>query len=223
MASILLITPDRAFEDYATQVLSTAGHQVIRAGDADEAARAALTLPVDVVVADSLASDLPDARARLEATGRHVAFVFVSPSTTQRAAQGLPLRDGDRFVRKPASSGELRAAVAELLRAAEVMGNQLDLSGVTFDRAGQRLRRGAEVEQLTLTEFHLLDYLASVRGTIASSAELLDHVWHYTGGTASSEVVRSHLKNLRAKIRRVNEGRDLIETIPRRGYRLVNS
>lgn len=164
MASILLITPDRAFEDYAMQVLSTAGHQIIRAGNAEEAARAALTLPVDVVVADSLASDLPDARERLEAAGRRVAFVFVSPSATKWAAQGLPLRDGDRLVRKPASSGELRAAVAELLRATEVMGNQLDLSGVTFDRVGQRLRRGAEVEQLTLTEFHLLDYLASVRG-----------------------------------------------------------
>jgi two-component system OmpR family response regulator len=223
MASILLITPDRSFEDYATQVLSAAGHQIIRAGKVEEAVRAALTLPVDLVVADSLASDLPVARERLEAAGRHVAFVLVSPSATQWAAPGLPFRDGDRLVRKPASSGELRAAVAELLRASELMGNQLDLSGVTFDRAGQRLRRGAEVEQLTLTEFHLLDYLASVRGTIASSAELLDHVWHYTGGTASSEVVRSHLKNLRAKIRRVNEGRDLIETIPRRGYRLVNS
>jgi DNA-binding response OmpR family regulator len=219
MASILLITPDRSFEDYAMQVLSTAGHQIIRVGNAEEAARAALTLPVDVVVADSLAPDLPAARERLEATGRHVAFVFVSPSTTQWA--GVPLRDGDRLVQKPASSGELRAAVAELLRASEVMGNQLDLCGVTFDRVGQRLRRGAEVAQLTLTESHLLDYLASVRGTIASSAELLDHVWHYTGGTASSEVVRSHLKNLRHKIRAVNEGRDLIETIPRRGYRLV--
>ena len=220
MASILLITPDRAFEDYAMQVLSTAGHQIIRACDADEAARAALTVPVDVVVADSLAPDLPDARERLEGGGRHVAFVFVSPSAMQWAAPGLPLRHGDRFVSKPASSGELRAAIAELLRDAEVMGTQLDLSGVTFDRVGQRLRRGAEVEQLTLTEFHLLDYLASVRGTIASTAELLDHVWHYASGSASSEVVRSHLKNLRAKIHRVNEGRDLIETIPRRGYRL---
>ena len=220
MASILLITPDRAFEDYAMQVLSTAGHQITRAGNAEDAARAALTLPVDLVIADSLAPDLSDARVRIEAAGRHVAFVFVSPSATQWAAPGLPLRDGDRLVRKPALSGELRAAVYELLRASEVMGNQLDLSGVTFDRVGQRLRRGAEVEQLTLTEFHLLDDLASVRGALASTGDLLDHVWHYTGGAASSEVVRSHMKNLRAKIRRVNEGRDLIETIPRRGYRL---
>jgi DNA-binding winged helix-turn-helix (wHTH) protein len=34
--------------------------------------------------------------------------------------------------------------------------------------------------------------------------------------------VRSRLKNLRAKLRSVNEGRDLIETIPRRGYRLIS-
>jgi hypothetical protein len=113
MASILLITPDRAFEDYALQVLSTAGHQIIRAGDAEEAVRAALTVPVDVVVALPIASNLPVARERLEAAGRRVAFVFVSPSATQWAAPDLPLRDGDRLVHKPASSGELRAAVAD--------------------------------------------------------------------------------------------------------------
>jgi hypothetical protein len=36
----------------------------------------------------------------------------------------------------------------------------------------------------------------------------------YTSGTAYSEAVRSHLKNLRAKIRRVNVARDLIEAAP---------
>ena len=50
MASILLITPDRSFADYASQVLSAVGHQVVRAEDADEAARSALSVPVDVVV-----------------------------------------------------------------------------------------------------------------------------------------------------------------------------
>jgi hypothetical protein len=68
-----LKTPDRAFEDYAMLVLSTAGHQLIRTESADEAARAALTLPVDVVVAGSRASGLPDAREWIEASGRYVA------------------------------------------------------------------------------------------------------------------------------------------------------
>jgi hypothetical protein len=42
-----LTTLDRAFGGYAMQVLSTAGHEIIRAGNAEEAARAALTLPVE--------------------------------------------------------------------------------------------------------------------------------------------------------------------------------
>jgi DNA-binding response OmpR family regulator len=203
------------------QVLTTAGHQLIRTENAEQAARAGLTLPIDAVVADSLAPDLVEARDRLDATGRLVSFVFVCMAATRAAARKLPLREGDRLVRRPVTPDELRAAVDDTIRAAYELSAQIDLSGVRFDRPGQRLIRGGEIEQLTLTEFHLLDYLASVRGTIASSAELLDHVWHYTSGTASSEVVRSHLKNLRAKIRRVNEGRDLIETIPRRGYRLI--
>ncbi len=221
MTSILLITPDRAFEDYALQVLTAEGHQLIRTDSAETASRAALSLPFDVVVADSLAPDLSEARERLEAAGHRVSFVFVAPSAAQWDPSSLPLREGDRLLHKPARSGELSAAVAELIRAAQLLGSEVNLGGLTFDRVGQRLVRGGNEEQLTQTEFHLLDYLASVRGTIASSDELLDHVWHYSSGTASSEVVRSHMKNLRAKIRRVNKGQDLVKTIPRRGYRLV--
>ncbi len=77
--------------------------------------------------------------------------------------------------------------------------------------------------QLTPIEFRLFDYLGGIRGSIALTAELLDHAWHYTSGTASSEVARAHLKKRRRKIRRVNEGRDLIETIQRRGYRVIST
>jgi DNA-binding response OmpR family regulator len=212
MASILLITPDRSFEDYALQVLSSAGHHVVTATDADEAVRAVISIPVDLAVVDTLSPDLASLREQIDPV-RRLPFVFVAPSF-------LPIGESDRLVRKPASADELRKAVAAVL-AGEALGPQVDLgAGLIFDRTGQRIMRDGLSEQLTPIEFRLLDYLASVRGDIASAQDLLEHVWHYTQATASSEVVRSHLKNLRVKIRRVNAGQDIVETIPRRGYRL---
>jgi DNA-binding response OmpR family regulator len=99
-------------------------------------------------------------------------------------------------------------------------GREMKVEGMTFDRSGQRLISGDAAQHLTPIEFRLLDYLVSVRGAIATTSELLENVWHYEAATASSDVVRSHMKNLRAKIRAL-AGADLIETIPRRGYRLV--
>ena len=138
------------------------------------------------------------------------------------APSSLPIREGVRFIRKPASADDLRDAVANALTPFN-LGPQIDLAGLGFDRAGQRLLRDGGSEQLTPIEFRLLDHLATRRGSIARTEDLLEDVWHYTKGTASSDVVRSHMKNLRAKIRRVNDGQDIIETIPRRGYRLCAS
>jgi len=107
--------------------------------------------------------------------------------------------------------------------AGDLHGPEVNLAGLTFDRPGQRIHRGDLFEQLTPIEFRLLQYLASSRGNIVSAQDLLEHIWNYTQATASTEVVRSHLKNLRAKVRRVNDNQDIIETVPRRGYRLSAS
>jgi len=39
--------------------------------------------------------------------------------------------------------------------------------------------------------------------------------------TGSRDVVRTHMRNLRAKIRHTTAGREIVRTLPRRGYRLV--
>lgn len=173
--------------------------------------RSALSVPVDVIVADTLTEGLSDLRRQIDPI-RRVPFVFVALSPP-------PIRDIDRFVRKPASADDLRDAVATALGPVG-LGSQIDFGDLTFDRNGERLTRGDLSEQLTPFEFRLLDYLAGAHGNIVPTHDLLEHVWHYTQADASSEVVRSHLKNLRAKIRRVNDDQDIIETIPRRGYRL---
>jgi len=92
--------------------------------------------------------------------------------------------------------------------------------GVEVDREAQEVRGQRGTVSLTPTEFRLLMYLAERSGHVVSSAELLERVWEFYPGTGSSELVRSHIRNLRAKLRRASGGRELIRTTPRRGYRL---
>jgi DNA-binding winged helix-turn-helix (wHTH) protein len=64
-------------------------------------------------------------------------------------------------------------------------------------------------------------YLIQRRGSIVSAEELLEKVWEFFPGTGSSELIRSHIRNLRSKLRIATGGAELLQTVPRRGYRLI--
>ena len=55
-----------------------------------------------------------------------------------------------------------------------------------------------------------------------SPEELLEQVWGYTPGTGGREVVRSHISNLRRKIRCMGEDPGFLQTVPYQGYGLVD-
>ncbi|MBI2304950.1 MAG: response regulator transcription factor [Chloroflexi bacterium] len=69
---------------------------------------------------------------------------------------------------------------------------------------------------LTPTEFALLRHLMEHAGEVVSSETLLHDVWKFPPNTGNPEVVRTHIRNLRAKIG-PSEGQ-IIQTIPRHGY-----
>ena len=59
------------------------------------------------------------------------------------------------------------------------------------------------------------------RGTVVTAEELLEEVWGFFPHTGSGDMVRSHMRNLRRKIAKVARGREVIRTLPRRGYRFA--
>lgn len=82
----------------------------------------------------------------------------------------------------------------------------------------QTLTYGARSVRLTPTEFRFARYLARWPGQPVAVADLLEHVWRYPQGTAGGEVVRAHVRNLRAKLRDAGIPPDLIRTHRRAGY-----
>jgi TolB-like protein/Flp pilus assembly protein TadD len=79
-------------------------------------------------------------------------------------------------------------------------------------------RDGASVK-LEPRAMDLLIYLASTTGRVASADELLREVWH--GRVFDGSVVYKKINQLRRALGDDSRGMRFIETIPKRGYRLV--
>ena len=71
---------------------------------------------------------------------------------------------------------------------------------------------------LTPIQFSLLVHLMSHPGEIFSPLKLLDEIWNYPSDAGSPDLVRVHIKNLRARIESDPLSPLFIETVPGYGY-----
>lgn len=71
---------------------------------------------------------------------------------------------------------------------------------------------------LTLTEFRLLEYIMERPGKLATAEELPKKGWGFFPHTGSGGMARFRVFNLRRKIGKVARGREVIRTLPTRGY-----
>ena len=224
MSSVLLITRDRSTEVLAERALVAGGHDVIAADSTDAALRSLLNVRIDVAVLDSTVGEeaMSEFCSWLRSTDTICPVVFLA-SPGARWLGSLPMEpERDEIVVKPCDGKEIRRAVEKTLNSAHHLSPAALMVGdITLDRSSHELRGDGVSVQLTPTEFRLVQYLAHRRGTIVSSEELLEKVWEFFPGTGSSELVRSHVRNLRSKLRTATGGAELVQTVPRRGYRLV--
>ncbi|MBZ0275707.1 MAG: response regulator transcription factor [Anaerolineae bacterium] len=126
----------------------------------------------------------------------------------------------DDYVIKPFELAELRARVHALLRRSvresgsgaliQLQDLKLDSDTYQVDVRGYRI-------QLTATEHRLLRYLMENPNRALSPGHLLQVVWEYPPNTGDPDLVRAHVRNLRAKIEK-NSDRKYIRTIHGVGY-----
>ena len=79
--------------------------------------------------------------------------------------------------------------------------------------------RGSEEVRLEPKTVELLAYLASNSGRVVSRTELLDAVW--PGMVVGEEAITNAVAKLRKALGDDSRAGGLIETIPKRGYRVV--
>jgi two-component system, OmpR family, response regulator RpaA len=161
---------------------------------------------------------------KLRADSRFVALPILfltAKGSTDDIVEGLDA-GADDYVVKPFELAELRARVHALIRRGQRQAGttnnavlqigDMELDSDTYQVAVKDMRI-----QLTSTEHRLLRYLMEHANQALSPSHLLQAVWEYPPDTGDPDLVRAHVRNLRAKVEK-DPNRRYIRTIHGVGY-----
>jgi two-component system, OmpR family, phosphate regulon response regulator PhoB len=221
-ARILVVDEDLAMLELVAVNLVRAGHQVVRAIDADSASICMRAELPDLVVLEWILpgmSGIDLVRAvRLEPRTRSVPLIMLTARLDVHDKIAGLEAGADDYLTKPFSPRELLARIAAVLRrrAPQSTYDAVEVCGLRIEPIARRVTvDGLEVE-LGATEFRLLHFLMTHANCVHSRTQLLDRVWgdHFFGDERTVDV---HIRRLRAAIRKC--GHDgLIQTVRGTGY-----
>lgn len=226
MATIYIVDDDAEVLGTVWRALSREGHSVTLLESAAQARKAIANRRPDLMVLDIMMPE-QDGLSFCEELRSHpqystIPILFLSAKwRTDDIVRGLD-SGGDDYLTKPFELKELNARVRALLRrapraleeSAVLTVGELTLDGNTFQATTPQCRN----IQLTSTEYRLLHHLMSAPDQAHSVRDLLDKVWEYPSGAGDPDLVRAHIRNLRAKLEPDSSQPDFIHTIHGVGY-----
>ena len=133
----------------------------------------------------------------------------------------------DDYLTKPFDLLELELRVRALLRRVQRAGveepmDRVEVGALVLDCRSFEISTPMHTTLLTPVEFELVQFLMTNADRVFSAEQLLQQVWGYPPGTGMPDLVRVHIKNIRAKIEPTPTDPIYLKNILRRGY-LVTS
>jgi two-component system phosphate regulon response regulator PhoB len=224
-ANILVVEDEPAIQELLALNLEHAGHQVLRARDAEQAGELVRHALPDLILLDWMLPGQSGASfARTlrqdERTKQVPIIMLTARGQEQDKVAGLDA-GADDYVTKPFSPRELLARIKAVLRrrAPELTDEPIEISGLRLDPATHRVSAGGTQLDLGPTEFRLLHFLMAHPERVHSRTHLLDQVWgdHVF---VEERTVDVHIRRLRKALEPTGHDR-LIETVRGSGYRLA--
>jgi DNA-binding response OmpR family regulator len=224
---ILVVDDDATVSEVVARYLQRDGYTVETVADGRLALDRALAEPPDLVVLDLMLPGVDGLEVcrRLRALAPVPIVILTARGQESDRIVGLDL-GADDYVSKPFSTKELVARVRAVLRRAKgpLAAAAPDAPGIHVDGdlevdiAARQARIGGEViVSLTAREFELLAYLVRHPRRAFRREELLEGVWGYRYGDASTVTV--HVRRLREKIEPDPANPVRIVTVWGTGYR----
>ena len=214
--NVLVVEDEERIASFLTKGLTSHGYEVVQARTGAHALLAApsadlvlldLGLPdVDgLEVLDAIRGSAPDAQV----------IVLTARSEIEDRVEGLE-RGADDYLVKPFAFQELLARIRVRLRSLEVAERRtVSHDGLVLDLLDRRTTVDGRTVELSAREFDVLRLLIRAGGDVVDRRTLLAQVWGYEGFEPRSNPVEVYMSALRKKL-----GRDRIETVRGRGYRL---
>lgn len=210
------------------RVLTREGHRVEKASSGEEALRRLAVQRPDILILDIMMPPGMDGLAvctqlRADEQYMDLPILFLTArGSVDDVVSGLDA-GGDDYVMKPFELAELTARVRALLRRLEheTPSNVLELGDVRLDTNTYQASVAGNAVQLTATEYKLLHYMMEHVNQALSPYRLLEAVWDYPPHSGDPDLVRAHIRNLRAKLEKktkIPDAAAFIRTIHGVGY-----
>ena len=222
-ATILVVEDEPAIQELIAYNLKQAGHQPLRADNAEQALNLVANALPDLVLLDWMLPGLSGIefarRLRADKRTRSIPIIMLTArSDEQDKLQGLET-GADDYITKPFSPRELNARIKAVLRrrAPEMTDDMVQLGGLKLDPASHRVTGKGEPVLLGPTEFRLLHFLMTHAERVHSRTQLLDQIWgdHVF---VEERTVDVHIRRLR-KALEPTELDGLVQTVRGTGYR----
>ena len=222
-ATILVVEDEPAIQELIAYSLKQAGHQPLRADNAEQALNLVANALPDLVLLDWMLPGLSGIefarRLRADKRTRAIPIIMLTArSDEQDKLQGLET-GADDYITKPFSPRELNARIKAVLRrrAPEMTDDMVQHGGLRLDPASHRVTGNGDPVDLGPTEFRLLHFLMTHAERVHSRTQLLDQVWgdHVF---VEERTVDVHIRRLR-KALEPTELDGLVQTVRGTGYR----
>jgi two-component system KDP operon response regulator KdpE len=224
-AVVLVVDNDPAIGKVLDAALAASGYTVHVATTAEVGLQLASAIEPDVLIVDLGLPDLDGVEVcrQLRRWTSVPVLVVTADAAVDRKVEALD-SGADDFVSKPFSMPELLARVRVAVRhrraLAHVAGSSLrELGALRIDTAAHEATVDGVPVVLTRKEFALLAMLARNEGRVILHRVLLAGVWG--GDRARVELLRSHVNQLRRKLREAGLTTTQIVNEPGVGYRMV--
>jgi DNA-binding response OmpR family regulator len=246
--NILLVEDDDNVAQTVERCLRRENYKVSMANSGVQALQVARRRTPDLILLDVTMPGMDGyavcREIRKDTTLSKVPIIFLTARTRDEDRITGFLAGADDYVNKPFNLEELLLRVRAVLRRTQESGdlqqkdateddknnlklldyynpekNSLSLKGYSLDLKTYELTLPDRKKVLlTPVQFNLLLHLMSHTGEIFSPSRLLDEIWDYPSDAGSPDLVRVHIKNLRARIEADPLSPAFIETVPGYGY-----
>lgn len=219
---ILLIEDDQRIAEPLIEHLTRQYHVVDLAQDGVSGWEQAQAIPYDLILLDLMLPFLDGItlckRLRLVACKALILMLTAKDTTTDKVL-GLDAGADDYLV-KPFKLQELAARIRALSRRSlDIRPPILTHEKLQLDPSTHQVTYEWKILSLTPKEYMLLEVFLKSPLRVFTRSELLDKLWECED-VSGEETIKTHLKNLRRKLKAAGNESELIENVYGIGYRL---
>ncbi|MCD2346753.1 response regulator transcription factor [Clostridium guangxiense] len=223
MSVILIIEDNKDVNMMLKEVLIDAGHEVKSVYTGIDGIREIKSLKYDLVLLDIM---LPyksgDEILKEMREFSEIPVIIISAKDMVGTKIDFLKLGADDYITKPFDLGEVAARVeANLRRSSQKI--QVDKSfrykDMVLDDSTKSVTVNNSELELTAKEYMILEMLIKNKGKVFTKANLYESIWQeeYLG---DDNAVKTHISNLRNKLKKVNPKAQYVETVWGLGYRL---